>query len=164
MGIIGNYIMWYCDIVLKYKKRPQICFLTEKKKKNNFFDKSYIPTRSIYLQKLTLILTLQMNRYSSIRCPTRKNYSCWWLQMIKQMTASKCWFEYWIYFFATNFVWSFSFQRNGSIYSHSAAFICSRMTSLTSYSISVQCCISYRNQPFVLQSKTNDWFLYETQH
>ena len=77
--------------------------------KKDFSDKSYIPTRSIYLQKLTLIMTLQMNRYSSIRCPSCKNYSCWWLQMIKQMTASKCWFEYWIYFFATNFVCSFSF-------------------------------------------------------
>ena len=30
--------------------------------------------------------------------------------------------------------------------------------------ISAQCYVSYRNQPFVLQSKTNDWFLYETQH
>ena len=72
--------------------------------KKDFSDKSYIPTRSIYLQKLTLIMTWQMNRYSSIRCPSCKNYSCWWLQMIKQMTASKCWFEYWIYSFATNFV------------------------------------------------------------
>ena len=25
------------------------------------------------------------------------------------------------------------------------------------------CSVSYRNQSFVLQSKTNDWFLYETQ-
>ena len=25
------------------------------------------------------------------------------------------------------------------------------------------CCVSYRNQSFVLQSKKSDWFLYETQ-
>ena len=27
-----------------------------------------------------------------------------------------------------------------------------------------QCCVSYRNQTFVLLFKTNDWFLFETQH
>ena len=27
-----------------------------------------------------------------------------------------------------------------------------------------QCCISYINQSFVLQSKTSNWFLYEMQH
>ena len=30
--------------------------------------------------------------------------------------------------------------------------------------ISDQCSISYRNQSYVLQSKTNDWFIYEMQH
>ena len=25
---------------------------------------------------------------------------------------------------------------------------------------SAQCCVPYRNQSFVLHSKTNDWFLY----
>ena len=30
--------------------------------------------------------------------------------------------------------------------------------------ISAQCCISYRNQSFDLQCKSNDWFLYRTQH
>ena len=34
---------------------------------------------------------------------------------------------------------------------------------ITSYPISVQCCVSYRNQSFFLLCKTNDWFLYETQ-
>ena len=31
-------------------------------------------------------------------------------------------------------------------------------------SISVQCCISYRNQSLDLLCKLNDWFLYEMQH
>ena len=30
--------------------------------------------------------------------------------------------------------------------------------------ISAQCCFSYRNQSIILQSKINDWFLYDTQH
>ena len=30
--------------------------------------------------------------------------------------------------------------------------------------ISGQCCVSYRNQSFFFLCKTNDWFLYETQH
>ena len=29
---------------------------------------------------------------------------------------------------------------------------------------SAECCVSYKNEPFVLQSKADDWFLYETQH
>ena len=32
------------------------------------------------------------------------------------------------------------------------------------YLNSAQCCVSYRNQSFVLLCKTNDWFLYETKH
>ena len=32
------------------------------------------------------------------------------------------------------------------------------------YPISAQSCVSYRNQSFFLLCKTNDWFLYETQH
>ena len=32
---------------------------------------------------------------------------------------------------------------------------------LTKIPISAQCCISYRNQSFVLQDKAVDWFLYE---
>ena len=32
------------------------------------------------------------------------------------------------------------------------------------HSISLQYCISYRNQSFDLQSKSNDWFLYEMKH
>ena len=27
-----------------------------------------------------------------------------------------------------------------------------------------QCCVPYRNYSFDLQYKSNDWFLYETQH
>ena len=30
--------------------------------------------------------------------------------------------------------------------------------------ISAHCCISYRNQSFDLQSKPNNWFLYEMQN
>ena len=38
------------------------------------------------------------------------------------------------------------------------------MRKQTELTHSVQCCVSYRNQLFVLQSKTNGSFLYETQH
>ena len=30
--------------------------------------------------------------------------------------------------------------------------------------ISALCCVSYRNQSYDLHCKSNDWFLYETQH
>ena len=34
----------------------------------------------------------------------------------------------------------------------------------TNIKISIQCCISYRSQSIVFQSKTNDRFLYEMQY
>ena len=39
---------------------------TEKKRKNNISDKLYIPARGIYLQKLPLELTLQLNQWFNI--------------------------------------------------------------------------------------------------
>ena len=40
---------------------------------------------------------------------------------------------------------------------------CSKLLKSTK-PISTQCCISYRNQLFDFQCKSNDWFLYELQH
>ena len=39
---------------------------TEKKRENNISDKLYIPARGIYLQKLPLKLTLQLNQWFNI--------------------------------------------------------------------------------------------------
>ena len=62
--------------------------ITEKKKKQYVRQIIYIiytPTRDIYLQKLPMLLTLQM-KSNSVWCSScRKYFSRWWKRMIKMI-------------------------------------------------------------------------------
>ena len=93
------------SLSLRTQEAMSISVVITEKKGNFMFDKSYTSTRDIYLQKLPLLLTLQMNQSLSVRYNDKKTNDRYKLLQI--------YFEEntFIYGLGTNFVHSFIFLR-----------------------------------------------------
>ena len=76
-------ITTFKNLSLKVQEAMSNVLQSLRKNKKNMSDKSYVLTRGIYLQNLSLLLTLQMNEFSSAWCSSCKKYFCWLLPMIK---------------------------------------------------------------------------------
>ena len=71
-GKVAKELEQLQSLSLRTQEAMSISVVITEKKDNFMLDKSYTSTRDIYLQKLPLLLTLQMNQSLSVRYNDKK--------------------------------------------------------------------------------------------